>query len=264
MEDVMPNHMVNRRGFTLIELLVVIAIIAILASILFPVFARARENARRTSCMSNLKQIGLGLAMYVQDYDEVMPAAYNNLVVPYMKWMDMAYPYIKNEQVFNCPSAGSNLANYTREGYFGSYAINASYITGPTFFPPVSYFCWNASCQANNRLVKQAAIQNASTAIWVMDNGMGAKDAAGNGLAYENSYLFTTDNDSQLPRLVNGSVKLIAGVPYAETYAAARHLETTNVLYCDGHVKAMQPQRLLETTTVGSQTIMPAFAIDTK
>lgn len=64
------------RGFTLIELLVVIAIIAILAAILFPVFARARENARRTSCLSNLKQMGLGMMMYVQDYDETYPYGY--------------------------------------------------------------------------------------------------------------------------------------------------------------------------------------------
>lgn len=65
----------NRTAFTLIELLVVISIIAVLAAILFPVFARARENARRASCMSNLKQIGLGFMMYTQDYDEMMPPA---------------------------------------------------------------------------------------------------------------------------------------------------------------------------------------------
>lgn len=66
----------KRKAFTLIELLVVIAIIAILAAILFPVFARARENARRSSCLSNLKQIGLGAMMYIQDYDERYPQAY--------------------------------------------------------------------------------------------------------------------------------------------------------------------------------------------
>lgn len=250
----------SRKGFTLIELLVVIAIISILASILFPVFARARENARRSSCASNLKQIGLGMTMYIQDYDSIMPAAYNNLVVPYAKWMDMAYPYIKNEWVFNCPSAGS-ATPYTREGYYGNYAINAAYMLGPTFFPPVSYLCWSPACQANNRLTNQASIENPSTAAWVFDNGMGAKDAGGVALPYENSYLMTTDNDSQLPRLVNGSIPLIGGVPYAESYVGARHLETMNVLFCDGHVKSVQPQRLMETKTIGGKTVMPAFSI---
>src|SRR5687767_15105762 len=118
----------RKSGFTLIELLVVIAIIAILAAILFPVFARARENARRASCQSNLKQIGLGILQYVGDYDEIMPRLYftnpvspqnqfttnyryqdlsrgeDSTVVNY-KWMDAVYPYIKSEQVFVCPSA---------------------------------------------------------------------------------------------------------------------------------------------------------------
>jgi len=90
------------RGFTLIELLVVIAIIAILAAILFPVFARARENARRSSCQSNMKQIGLGVAQYVHDYDERMP--HYNGGAP-MRLLD---PYVKSEQVFMCPSAPKN------------------------------------------------------------------------------------------------------------------------------------------------------------
>ncbi len=99
-------------GFTLIELLVVIAIIAILAAILFPVFARARENARKASCMSNIKQLALGEMMYVQDYDETFQISY---VVPGMPqganttnvnwWRYPLQPYIKNWQVFLCPSA---------------------------------------------------------------------------------------------------------------------------------------------------------------
>jgi prepilin-type N-terminal cleavage/methylation domain-containing protein/prepilin-type processing-associated H-X9-DG protein len=125
----------RRKGFTLIELLVVIAIIAILASILFPVFARARENARRSSCLSNLRQIGLGFMQYTQDYDERFPMAYyynnindwcngggqiqNDSTKPgalfivnngcggghWITHQDLIYPYTKSSQVFVCPSA---------------------------------------------------------------------------------------------------------------------------------------------------------------
>jgi len=107
----------RRVGFTLIELLVVIAIIAILAAILFPVFARAREKARQSSCQSNLKQIGLSFGMYVQDYDNRYPCcdapqttyAWNDPVSAYRfnwnGWIGNALrPYIKNEQIFVCPS----------------------------------------------------------------------------------------------------------------------------------------------------------------
>src|SRR5690606_13826243 len=122
------QHKQHRTGFTLIELLVVIAIISILAAILFPVFARARENARRTSCLSNLKQIGLGIMMYTQDYDEKYPFSYPAVAAERTKqtdtsmpgykfttnlgsdahwvtWMDRIYPYVKSTQLFVCPSA---------------------------------------------------------------------------------------------------------------------------------------------------------------
>src|SRR3954465_14115366 len=95
----------KRFGFTLIELLVVIAIIAILAAILFPVFGRARENARRSSCQSNMKQIGIGLMQYVQDYDE--PLVPNNIQYEVLRsYAEILQPYIKSEQVFQCPSDG--------------------------------------------------------------------------------------------------------------------------------------------------------------
>ena len=98
---------VHRRAFTLIELLVVIASISILAAILFPVFARARENARRSSCASNLKQLALGMLMYTQDYDGGLPAYIRNGSATWPQLYDPTVDYVKNEQVYRCPSAPS-------------------------------------------------------------------------------------------------------------------------------------------------------------
>jgi prepilin-type N-terminal cleavage/methylation domain-containing protein/prepilin-type processing-associated H-X9-DG protein len=120
----------QRRGFTLIELLVVIAIIAILAAILFPVFAQAREKARATSCLSNLKQMGLGVFQYNQDYDEREPCGYG-----YYGggdgWAEQVYPYVKSANVFLCPDDGSVTPN---TGI--SYGLNANMVPGQQ--PPVA------------------------------------------------------------------------------------------------------------------------------
>src|SRR5271165_6318670 len=93
------------KGFTLIELLVVIAIIAILAAILFPVFAQARAKARQTVCLSNMRQMGLATMMYAQDYDERLPLAATTTASSYLNWHNLLIPYTQNEQIWVCPSA---------------------------------------------------------------------------------------------------------------------------------------------------------------
>ncbi|BCM89192.1 hypothetical protein IAD21_01036 [Abditibacteriota bacterium] len=140
--DMFYSNSSNKRGaFTLIELLVVIAIIAILASILFPVFARARENARRTSCMSNLKQIGLGVLQYTQDYDEKFLKQDLTPTTGDWHFGYILQPYLKSQQIFMCPSAAGAETlvtptdgkdhiwriNSARTGNFvGSYGMNST------------------------------------------------------------------------------------------------------------------------------------------
>ncbi|MBU0610243.1 MAG: DUF1559 domain-containing protein [Armatimonadetes bacterium] len=128
-----------RKGFTLIELLVVIAIIAILASILFPVFARAREKARQTSCLANVKQLVLGMNMYAQDYDESLPRGAFDVDGTWgnaddTSWRVVILPYVKNVQIYQCPSkkmtsspfTGALLDGTQNAGYGLNYAHYAS------------------------------------------------------------------------------------------------------------------------------------------
>lgn len=135
----MRHHLKNRgprsetatNGFTLIELLVVIAIIAILAAILFPVFARARENARRSSCQSNMKSIGLGYLQYMQDYDERYYVGASGFFPTGAGWAGVVYPYIKSKQVFVCPSDNTPIYTGQSDWSVVSYSFNAG-ITNPS------------------------------------------------------------------------------------------------------------------------------------
>lgn len=195
-------------GFTLIELLVVIAIIALLAAILFPVFARARENARRSSCQSNLKQVGLGIAQYTQDYDERMPNLGTDDYAPTGYWQAAIMPYIKSTQLFSCPSNTSTNYASTKEGvnftnHYSANALGNVYNPGPQD---------NAGTfnGFKNRGFVIANFLSPSTTICVFE--------------YRGNNFFTTPDQSWA---VDG---LFAG-----------HLNTGNYLFVDGHVKSLKP-----------------------
>ncbi len=220
-----------RAGFTLIELLVVIAIIAILAAILFPVFARARENARRASCQSNLKQIGLGLLQYAQDYDEKYANTYidpGSAGTQKRIWAQLAQPYIKSTQVFQCPSDSSTRVPSwpTSPGAAGlvdpfhtSYAANLS-IGG-----------------SQTSTTSMASVNQVASTIYLTDAASTALPAA--------PWISSTPRANQGAWILVDPTNAAAQDPNTDIWAApiARHLETINVLYVDGHVKAQRPEK---------------------
>ena len=203
----------SRHGFTLIELLVVIAIIAILAAILFPVFARAREKARQTSCLSNIKQLSLGFLMYVQDYDETFPPAnyYDASWTQEYSWdyhvdwgtgsyeVGLIGPYTKNAEISKCPSLRS--AESWGRPYSG-YAVNTTYL------------CPYAACGA-----ALASVQSPSETALIADS------------AYYSGSTLCQNNFLRSPG---------DGMRTSAHYGVHfRHNGTANVGYADGHAKSV-------------------------
>jgi prepilin-type N-terminal cleavage/methylation domain-containing protein/prepilin-type processing-associated H-X9-DG protein len=209
----------NRKGFTLIELLVVIAIIAILAAILFPVFARARENARRASCQSNLKQIGLGLMQYTQDYDEKLvivhagPGSFD-ANTDERGWAELIQPYVRSTQLLQCPSETNPPAVGNGNGYT-DYAMN----NFDNNFTPGSTSAYYGMSIA--RLEFPAL----SVMVWEAGNG-----SAGNAYSGCTTYDCSAAGDTS-------GTKASIYTSTATNANAQIHLDGCNFAFVDGHVK---------------------------
>lgn len=230
-------------GFTLIELLVVIAIIAILAAILFPVFGRARENARRSSCQSNLKQIGLGLTQYTQDYDEKYPGSFKDSAAGRIHWGELIFPYTKSSQIYVCPS---NTSLMTNDGLSNS-------ATNPNTYKGVSY---SYNCIMDPAAIGIPTGGNDSTGAplsLLTDTSQTILLTEGNAANGGNDNVWTTQYTDQ------------SGTFYTNTWAGNsdatvsggnkcfdhRHLDGGNILWYDGHVKWARSSRMPTTTYPG-------------
>lgn len=231
-----------RRAFTLIELLVVIAIISVLAAILFPVFAKAREKARQTACVSNLKQVGLGVLQYLQDFDENYPVSFYQAAdgtfsasrTP-MSWPRIVQPYIKSVQIFRCPSDTGDSGNVPGTGdtpqtrFPVSYAYN--YFLGGNFSPT-----------GIPGATIPETVRDTQT-VMLMDGA--TQPAAGVNPALWKQKLAATAATPATPDTKNrtawllvhaGSTPVIGFADYGSPMA--RHQGRTNVLWADGHAKS--------------------------
>jgi len=225
----------KRRGFTLIELLVVIAIIAILAAILFPVFARAREAARATSCKNNLKQITTALMMYTQDYDEMLPFGGNAAG----RWYNLTDPYIKNAGVLACPSyrpTGTNRGygtNINLMGWGSGQSLAAIQAPADTVIVGDAAQC-NASVSSDYNVQNWVNYQTGAT-DWQFTPPRDANDNA--------TTWYTSTGGNETRRLI------------------PRHSETCNLGFVDGHVKAMRLEPLLNPMPAGPTGAADVFDI---
>lgn len=234
----------QKTAFTLIELLVVIAIIAILAAILFPVFARARENARRSSCQSNLKQLGLGFLQYTQDYDERFPqgTATGNTG---RGWAGQVQPYLKSHQILKCPSE-TNTATFVAAGQTPP-AYNCSYYYNN--FSGVAPYAFPFQPTQGEPIIHSQVNEPARTVLtWESTKGLYYVNPEGSGIVENvspsNNGRDKFSSDPATGEMYHQQVTDATTVTNSGGGTVGRHLEGSNFLAADGHVKWFKAENI--------------------
>lgn len=229
----------SRAAFTLIELLVVIAIIALLATILFPVFERARENAHRTTCQSNLKQIGLGTLQYFQDFDEYPPCGTASTYSVGMGWAGQILPYIRNTQTFIFPDdyGRPGVAPGAGQAYY-SYVYNVALVQDQQGVPyqNLDYLKPIPACTAASMTVLLYEGEDYAYALVAGESTSPVSNA-------QNIYINGSGNNAVNPAGadIEPGIQWVAQLP---VQATNRHFGGCNYLCADGHAKWLLPSQV--------------------
>lgn len=238
-------------GFTLIELLVVIATISILAAILFPVFARARENARRSTCQSNLKQIGLGLMQYTQDYDEAFPYGVRNSVpgeTPQFQagtigFCDAIHPYVKSLQVYRCPS--------NRRSNVPSAVVPAR---------PDAHMSYSAAITdsyAGIGFLGNTTDATVANGAFMMDPSVGYATKLAQFTSSADTYMVGESQDNTATLFGNLLMAPMNFYPEYGFFPGKIHFDGGNWLFADGHVKYVLADKTSENNNYYWKKVKP-------
>lgn len=236
----------KHRGFTLIELLVVIAVIAILAAILFPVFAQARERARQVGCVSNIRQLAAGHQLYAQDWDEILVPAANYVVeetAPERVWTNVVAPYLRSTRILSCPSAAVR-------GYAAGWAsrgLSSIGYNSITSYDPTGK-------EAPTAPMSRAAIDEPSRTVLFADTAAGPTEAKYRGYVFDPYRGIENAHDPRLSTPLVADHDLVAGSPLPPGQLKpvfARHLATgdnrglATLGFADGHAKTYSARSIL-------------------
>lgn len=286
--------MANRKAFTLIELLVVIAIIAILAAILFPVFAQAKEAAKKTQWLSNQKQVGLGIVMYANDYDDTMPLSNSGGIGipgwgfgrPDTIWVENVQPYVKNWQLFRCPGdpqandAGLTVdpngnpvsPNDPQKYYYwaerSNIGLNYEFLSPWVYYYDTTGYVGSESVNMG-RITQVASTIMTTGAIWDRDTNSGSPRGAGNWVVEppcirdsNGGLLIPISNPNYYQGYQGWVVNTTGTAPYSWLEFGGAwpfFSKQFTVAFCDGHVKSLPLGQLTAGCDVRSYWAGAAF-----